>query len=151
MPASSMARLLAWMVKPMALTPCSLPKREVPTPTMAQVPLTLPMMVLHNGSSSRACSRLLDRHPERPPGGGLPLVERMVLAHGAHLLEAGCAGALLGLPFGGEATGANLLERFAHAALEVDVGEAHTARHRTVLAGVRMEVHLGDDFGVHGL
>src|SRR6185369_7924035 len=34
-PASSIARLLASSVKPMALTPCSLPKREFPTPTIA--------------------------------------------------------------------------------------------------------------------
>ena len=38
MPASSMARLLASSVKPIVLTPCSLPKREVPTPTIAYLP-----------------------------------------------------------------------------------------------------------------
>src|SRR5262245_21805610 len=41
MPACSIARLLASSVKPIALTPCSLLKREVPTPTIAYLSLTV--------------------------------------------------------------------------------------------------------------
>src|SRR5215472_11298528 len=104
MPASVMARLLASRVNPIALTPCSLPKRDVPTPTMAQVSLRLPMR-----RSAAVVSRLLGRDAERRARRRLPLVEGMEPAHAAQLLEARRAGALLVLPLGGEGARADLL------------------------------------------